>query len=63
MTYSSKVFLASIVFILTIGVAIPLASITSVNYMLEMDCLNPNYVARNSAKHADFCNQKGWENH
>ena len=63
MTYASKVYLIMITLILTVGITLPLAALTSMNLMLKRDCENPNYVARNPLKHSWYCQQKGWGNH
>ena len=60
MEYHTKVFLILTTFILTVGVTLPLASITSMRFVLQRDCSNPNYVPRNPVKHAQFCEQLGW---
>ena len=63
MEFHTKVFLLMSTFILTVGITLPLASITTMSMVLKRDCENPNYVARNPSKHADFCTQKGWGIH
>jgi len=57
MPYHTKVFLLTSTLILSVGITLPLASITSMRFMLARDCANPHYVPRNPVKHAHFCEQ------
>ena len=60
MTFHTKVFLTVSIFMLTVGITLPLASLTSMRFVLQRDCENPNYVPRNHVKHDAFCEQLGW---
>jgi hypothetical protein len=60
MPFHTKVFLTVSIFMLTVGVTLPLASLTSMGFILQRDCENPNYVPKDRARHDHFCEQFGW---
>ena len=60
MPFHTKVFLTVSIFMLTVGVTLPLASLTSMGFILQRDCENPNYVPKDRAHHDHFCDKFGW---
>lgn len=43
----TKIFMTACIFMLSIAVILPLSSITSMRFVLQRDCDNPNYIPKN----------------
>jgi len=56
----TKIFMTACIFMLSIAVILPLSSLTSMRFVLQRDCDNPNYIAKNPDKFRVLCDKLGY---